>query len=152
MTLVRLFIAFLAATLCTYVLATMASTQFVLAELRALDVQVTLGDRLGMTLHDLLHMGATYLPLIGIGLLLAFSIAGVAVRILPGLRTPGFVLAGGLALWCMLTLMIMLFGLVPVAGARSGFGMLVQVLAGMVGGYVFVRVSDALMARGLERR
>lgn len=141
MTLVRLFIAYLAATLTAYVLAAVASAQFVLAGLRGLDVTVTLTDRLSMTAHDIAHMAATYLPLIGIAFLVAFLLAGLVIRFLPSLRTPGFVLAGAFAIWCMLFLMSLLFGLVPVAGARTGLGMLFQALAGAAGGYVFARIS-----------
>lgn len=141
MTLVRLFVAFIGAVLTTYVLATVASTQFVLAGLRGIDVDFTFGDRLSMTLHDVIHMAATYLPLIGIGFLIGFAIAGLIIRFLPALRTPGYVLAGALVIWLMLMLMSLLFGLVPVAGARTGFGLLFQALAGAVGGYLFARWS-----------
>lgn len=137
----RLILAFLAAVVVTSALAAVASTQFVLAELARLGVEIGIGDRLAMTGQDAIGMGTTYLPVVGVGFLLAFGIAALVIRyLLPQWSVLGYTLAGFTAILVIILTMIAVFGLVPIAGARSMAGILSQCLAGAVGGYLFARV------------
>lgn len=137
----RLILAFLAAVLVTAAVAAAASTQFVLAGLSQLGVEIGIGDRLTMTAHDVVGMGATYLPIVGVGFLLAFGVAALVIRyLLPGWSLLGYTLAGFTAILAIILIMIEAFGLVPIAGARSVAGMFTQCLAGALGGYVFARI------------
>ncbi|MCC5885542.1 MAG: hypothetical protein JJT88_03820 [Gammaproteobacteria bacterium] len=137
----RFILAFLAAVLVSAALAAAASTQFVLAELARLGVEISFADRLSMTAHDVIGMGRLYLPVIGVGFLLAFGVAALVIRyLLPGWSVLGYSLAGFTAILAIILIMIVAFGLVPIAGARSIPGMLSQCLSGAVGGYLFARM------------
>lgn len=137
----RLILAFLAAVVVTAALAAAASTQFVLAELGRLGVDIGIGDRLAMTAYDVLGMGMTYLPVVGVGFLLGFGVAALVLHyLLPGWPMLGYSLAGFTAILAIILIMIAAFGLVPIAGARSMTGMFSQCLAGAAGGYVFARI------------
>jgi len=137
----RVILAFLAAVVVAGVLAATASTQFVLAELKGLGVDIPLGARFSMTAHDIVGMGTLYFPIIGVAFLIAFPVAALIVRfLLPGWTTVGYTLAGFVAILSLLLIMIAVFGLIPVAGARSTAGLLAQCLAGGAGGYFFARL------------
>lgn len=145
----RLILAFLAAVVVTTAVAAAASTQFVLAELSQLGVEIGIGDRLAMTAHDVVGMGVTYLPIVGVGFLLAFGVAALVIRyLLPGWSLLGYSLAGFTAILAIILIMIAAFGLVPIAGARSVAGMFTQCLAGALGGYVFARILVGRRASG----
>ena len=140
----RVILAFLAAVVVAGVLAATASTQFVLAELSGLGVAIPLGARLSMTAQDIVGMGTLYFPIIAVAFLIAFPVAALIVRfLLPGWSIVGFTLAGFVAILSALLVMIAIFGLVPVAGARSIPGMLAQCLAGAAGGYFFARLVQS---------
>ncbi len=137
----RVILAFLAAVVVSAALAAAASTQFVLAELARLDVAFTFGDRVAMTLHDIFGMASLYLPIFGVGLLIAFSVAALVIRfLLPGWGVLGFTLAGFTAVLAIMGIAMLMFGLMPVAGARSLGGMAAQGVAGAAGGYLFARL------------
>lgn len=143
----RLILAFLAAVVVTAAAAAAVSTQFVLAELSQLGVEIGIGDRLAMTAHDMVGMGVTYLPIVGVGFLLAFGVAALVIRyLLPQWSVLGYTLAGFTAILAIMLIMIAAFGLVPIAGARSVAGMLGQCLAGALGGYLFARILSGRQA------
>lgn len=145
----RRLIAFVVAVLLASVLAVAASTQFVLAELAAVGVEFSMADRLAMTGHDILGMGVTYLPIMAVALLIGFVVAALVIRyLLPGWQRVGYTLAGFVAVLAILGLMLAVFGLMPIAGARSLSGMLAQGLAGAVAGYLFARLLDAKPVTG----
>ncbi len=150
MGLLRVPIAFIVAVLVGTALSALAHTHFVLMELADVGVNVSLSDRLSTHLHDLIAFLPSYDPvagvpsmgiIMGVGFLLAFIIAAIVIRFLPGLRTIGYTLAGGVALWAMLSLMQQQFGTMPIAGARTTLGLALQVAAGAVGGLTFSALS-----------
>lgn len=137
----RTIVAFLAAVVVAAALAAAANTQFVLAELTRLGIDVGLGDRLAMTGQDIVGMTPLYLPVFGVGLLVAFSVAAVLIRfLLPSWGQIGYTLAGAAAVVAIMVIAMQTFGLMPVAGARTFGGMVAQGLAGAVGGFVFGRI------------
>ncbi len=91
--------------------------------------------------HDLAGMALAFGGLIGVGLLIAFVVAALIIRLWPHLRTLGYVLAGAVALTCMHLLLTYAFDITPIAIARTHLGIAVQGLAGAVGGYIFAKVS-----------
>lgn len=144
---VRVILAFLAAVVVTEVVAAAAATQFVIHEIVSLGYEVGLGDRLATTFHDILGMASIYLPIIAVGELIAFGVAALVVRyLLPGWQRVGYPLAGFAALVAAIALMISLFDITPIAAARSNLGILVQGLAGALGGLVFVLLLPARAA------
>ena len=138
---IRRIAAFAAGVLATYIVAAIVSTQMILGEVAGLGMPVSFGDRAAATLHDLAGMAMTYLPLIGASLLVAFPVAAVALRYIRLPRTLGYALAGGTAIWALHLIMIATFGMHPVPATRTALGLALQAGAGVVGGYVFARLT-----------
>jgi len=59
----------------TYVLAVISASQHVAASLEGMGAEVGFGTRLEMIVHDLGGMATSFLPMILIGLLIAFGVA-----------------------------------------------------------------------------
>ncbi|MXY04853.1 MAG: hypothetical protein F4Y55_03180 [Gammaproteobacteria bacterium] len=138
---IRRVAAFVAGVLATYVLAAVVSTQMILGEVAALGLPVNFGDRAAATLHDLAGMAMAYLPLIGASLLIAFPVAALVLRYVRLPRAFGYALAGGAAIWALHLIMIATFGMHPVPATRTALGLALQAGAGLVGGYVFARIT-----------
>ena len=136
---IRVFFGFVAAALTAYGAGSVLNTQFVIG---AHGVPVSLGDRLNMTAFDVSNM-TLYLIIIAFGFALAFIIAAILKRFLPGLAAIAYPLAGAVAIGTALGLMYMNFQTVPISGARSTFGFLAQMLAGALGGWVFHTLNQA---------
>jgi hypothetical protein len=136
---VRRLLAFIAAVLTTAVLGAVASTQFVLAALAAVGAAIPLADRLSMTLQDVVGMLPLYGAVVAVGFVVAFPVAARVIRVLPQARLLGYALAGAVAVVASILVLAQLFGLTPIAGARSMLGLAVQGLAGAAGGAVFAR-------------
>ncbi len=135
-------VAFLLALAATYVVATAAATQSVIARLGDMGVDVDFGVRVSTTLHDQVGMLAAHVPLLLIALSLGFAICALVCRWLPGWRRAGYVLAGFVAVVAMHLIMRSVLELTPVAVARSVPGLVSQGLAGAIGGYVFYLVTS----------
>ena len=136
---IRRIAAFVAAVLSAYVIGAFASTQMVLNAVAALGVPVGAATRATAVLHDLPGMAPVYGPLITIAFLIAFPVAALVMRFVPGPRTLGYVLAGAVALLAVHVLMPALLGMHMFPATRSVAGVAWQVCAGAVGGYVFAR-------------
>lgn len=136
---IRRIAAFVAAVVSAYVLGAFASTQMVLNAVAALGMPVGVATRASAVLHDLPGMGPVYGPGITIAFLIAFPIAALVMRFVPGPRTLGYVLAGAAALLVVHMLVPTLLGMHPFPATRSAAGIAWQVAAGAVGGYVFGR-------------
>ncbi len=143
--LIKIMLAFIFACISTFILASIFSTQFVIAYH---GVDVSLVDRLSMTLADLFGMltkGKAFTPysnIIAIALAIAFLFASVARLILKPLAKWAFLIAGGAAMALILGLMYKNFQTIPISGARGIFGFSAQVLAGIVGGWVFTKIIN----------
>lgn len=133
--------AYLLAVLVAYVLATVSATQHVAGSLESMDVEVGAGTRLAMIGHDLIGMTSSFLPLVALGLLIAFLVAALIVRRAQGLRLLLYPLAGAVAVVCVHLALKAAFGITAVAAARTLGGLAMQALAGAVGGYVFARLG-----------
>jgi hypothetical protein len=75
-------------------------------------------------------------------LLPGFLLAGLCHRFIGGNRKLWFVIAGASALITLLLVMSALMQLMPIAGARSNFGLFTQALAGASGGWLFARLTE----------
>lgn len=140
-------LVFILSVIIATLVASLFSTQFVIAGLEQSGATVGWGDRLDMTLYDLGHLGRLYGIFIFIGLLIAFLAAGQVHRIAKTKRPLIYVIAGMTSFIVMLYLMqAVFFGVPIIAGARSGLGLAFQALAGGLGGYVFARMTGG--ARG----
>ena len=131
--------AFAAAIVATGLLASVFSTQFVLASLRGIDIAIPLSDNLSMIVADL-GVLKTLLPLASVALLVAFLVAGFCARF-GGNRQVWFTVAGFAAMVTLLLIIKTVLGVMPLSGARSLAGLVFQGIAGGVGGHVFAKMT-----------
>ena len=124
------------------VLASIASTQFVLADLATAGAPVDLGTRLSMTVYDVINLGPSYGIFIAIALLLAFLASGWASKKTGMSRSLIYCVAGGVSFIVMFFCMkAAFFGIDLIAGSRSGLGKGAQALAGVIAGFIFAKLT-----------
>ncbi|MEO1039906.1 MAG: hypothetical protein AAFX09_10190 [Pseudomonadota bacterium] len=145
---IRVIASYLAVTLATAVLATMVQTQFVISALKGVGAEVSLGDRLSMTLADLAGLAPLFGVILAIALGAAFLAAALAGRFAPIARTLVFAAAGAVAFGVMLFLMEQVFfGVQVIAGARFTFGFIAQMACGALAGALYARLTPPPAAR-----
>lgn len=128
---------FLLAVLVTFILASLAHSQFVLLELAKVGVQIDMASRISMSIDDLIGLGPSYGAIIALSLLLGFTVVGTIRKYRPHTTAWVYPLAGALAMLVMLLAMQPIMHITLIAGARTPFGILAQCLAGFAGGWVF---------------
>ena len=133
-------IAFIAAVLTSAIFSSIFSTQFVIAGLQDIGVDIPLSVRLRMTLEDFSIL-ETLLMVISACFLVGFLVAGLCASKLNGNRTVWYMVAGACAFFLTFLLLEAVLQLMPIAGARTWFGLLTQAFAGLIGGYVFARLT-----------
>ncbi len=136
----RRLLAYLSACFATYALGVLFASQQAMSSLQSLGAPVSVGVRLQVYFHDVLGMSASYLPLIAIGFLIAFVVAGLVVRLLAFGRVPLFIAAGALAVIAIHLLLTLSFEIHPIGSTRTLLGLLLQGVAGLAGGFVYVRL------------
>ncbi|MBT8135820.1 MAG: hypothetical protein KJO54_02275 [Gammaproteobacteria bacterium] len=134
---------FLLALFVTYVLAASAATQSVLMRLREMGIRITLDHRLSATGHDLIGMATSFLPLLALGLLLAFVVTGWINRWFEGWRVALYVLAGAVAVIAVHAGLKLALDITPVAAARTTGGLMIQAAAGAAGGLIYGLSTNA---------
>jgi len=138
--------AWLAAVIAVVILGVAIQTQNVIARLGNLGADVGFGDRLSMTAYDISHLGSLYGIFIAIALAIAFLAGGVVFRVAKFGRPLIYSVAGGIAILIMLFAMKRaFFDIHIIAGARDGLGITLQVLAGVIGGWVFAHLTRNLI-------
>jgi hypothetical protein len=142
---IKLVMAFSGAVMAAFVTGSIFATQFILANVSAMGMEVTPGVRLQATFHDLVGLSGTYLPMIAVALLIALSAATRLAKLFPGQRLVLFVLAGSLGLISIHVIIKAVLGLSGIAATRTLAGLLSQGLAGALGGYVYFAVRRAFI-------
>ena len=133
---------YLSAVVAAYLLASIMATQSVISNLSGMGVGLSFAERVTMTLHDIGGMAGMFLPMIAFGLLIAFMETALICHYWNRWRTPLYIVAGAAALVCVHLALNLAFGITPVAIARTTTGLGLQALAGAVGGYAYVYLSD----------
>ena len=133
---------YLSAVVTTYLMASVMATQSVISSLSGMGVDVSFAERIAMTLHDISGMAGMFLPMIAFGLLIAFMAVGLICHYWNHWRTPLYIIAGAAALVCVHLALNLAFGITPVAIARTATGLALQAIAGAVGGYTYVYLSE----------
>lgn len=122
----------------------MAHTQSIVNNLLSIGADIAFKDRLAMTLHDWSGLVPGYGMFIGTGLIIAFlTTAGLVMILKKKLHQPEhylYPLAGACAVATILLSMQHLFGIVAIAGARGVIGFSFQLLAGLIGGWIFIKL------------
>lgn len=129
--------AWSAAVLVTTAIASMIQSWQVQSGLIDLGVEIPTGLALETALRDFTGLLVPLLLVFGLGLLLAFALAGWLKPKVPLLAPIAWPLAGGLAIAAVLALMHAQFQMTPLAGARGADGFVLFCLAGAIGGFVF---------------
>jgi hypothetical protein len=129
--------AWSAAVLATTAIASMIQSWQVQSGLIDLGVEIPAGLALETALRDFTGLLAPLLLVFGIGLLLAFALAGLLRPRVPLLAPIAWPLAGASAIAAVLVLMHAQFQMTPLAGARGADGFVLFCLAGAIGGFVF---------------
>jgi len=141
MKIIKAFGAYLLAVVATTALGSVAATQFVLADLRTMQVDVPLSVRFATTFHDIVGISPTFAPIVAGALLVAFLIAALLTRFVPLPERRWYLVGGFVATIAVLLLIKSLLGGSPIAGAKGSFGLVAQGLAGLFGGWVFAKLS-----------
>lgn len=109
-------------------------------------VAIPLADRLQWAAHDIWGMAGSYALTTTIALFLAFLLAGLVARFSGG-RFTIFALAGAVSICVMFIALKVFLGTVGVFGARGGAGLAAQMLAGLLCGLLFARLTESSPAR-----
>jgi Na+-transporting NADH:ubiquinone oxidoreductase subunit NqrE len=134
----RLCTHFLVAVIFAFILASLLHSQFVMAELTSVGVEILFNDRLSMSLDDLLGLYQTYGVVIAVSFLIAFMVSSLLVKRVKFSPYILYSLAGGIGFAVALLAMHPILEITLLAGARSPFGFICQCLAGAMGGGLFV--------------
>ena len=145
------YLAFFAAWLTTFTLASFFHSIMVLAELTELDINIDVSTRLSFIADDWLGMVGTYGIILLVGLVLSLSLTLPVKKGLDYFRSQSketpttlikwYALATGTMMFVILQAMYPILEITVIAGARGFVGTLLQVLAGVMGGIVFTTVK-----------
>ncbi len=127
----------------TILLGVSLQTQMVIAGLNELGANIGLSQSLSMTGYDLLYLSQMYGIFILIALFIAFFAGGLLHRFVKFGRPVIYAIAGGVAIFVMLFAMKQaFFGVHLISGASDGLGIGLQIIAGVIGGLLFARLSQ----------
>jgi hypothetical protein len=133
----RLSTHFLAAVILAFVVASLLHSQFVMAELSKVGVEILFNDRLSMSIDDLLGLYPTYGVVIAVSYFISFIVANLLIKRFKLFPYVTYCLAGGVGITVALLTMHPILEVTLLAGARSTLGFLCQSLAGAMGGAMF---------------
>lgn len=137
----RLILVFVFAVLVSLLLTSITGTQLVLADIMSFGLDVSFTDRVSATIHDIVGLVPVLSILITTTFFIAFLVATGCNRYLGGNRTYWYLAAGFVSLPASLILIKLIMGATLLAAARSGTGMFIFALCGLVGGGVFARFT-----------
>lgn len=141
---IRSLLAWLLAVIGMAASGVIVQTQFVLGALADVGAQISIPERVSMTLADLSGFAPLYAVFIAIGFAIAFFAGWLLIRFLRLPRMPVYAVAGAACMGLMLVLMEQVFFGVPViAGARTAAGFSAQVILGAVWGWAFAGLSGS---------
>ncbi|NVK24302.1 MAG: hypothetical protein HWE10_05195 [Gammaproteobacteria bacterium] len=139
----RVLPSFLVAWLISFTLASLFHSQYVVNQLVNVDIDVTILQRLNLMWDDWVGLLPTYGSIIAIAFIIAFSIATWLLNKLPQFRYLIFILAGIIAFLTVLLSLNSVMNMHLIAGSR-GWGFYTQLLAGALGGYSYIKLSNKL--------
>jgi len=137
---IRIILGWAIAVMVVVVLGSVIQTQFNLAYIAALGPDITLGQRLETTWHDLLNFTPAWSILMALAFVIAWPVAWGVKRALPGHRTLVFALAGFSAVWATIAIMNRALPVTAIGATRELSGTLALAAAGLVAGWVYTRL------------
>ncbi len=142
--LIRPTVVFASATLVTAVFGSLAQTQLNLQALIDMGMTIELPLRMRSSLSDLLNFAPLWALIVGIGFILAFTVAWMLQRWVWAARSFWYPLAGAVAIAVILALMDSLLGITVIAAARTPTGVALLCFSGALGGWVQARYGGAV--------
>lgn len=136
----RMGLAFIAAAVTTFVLASAFYTQQVLAKQAAIGARYTAGQQVETYIDNLIGLAPAYGVVLTIALLIGFLVAAIVKRVLVPLAPVAYPVAGAAAVFTAIWAIenfIAGGGVGALGGARDAVGIALQCLAGFAGGVVF---------------
>ena len=133
----KILVSWLSASLVGFVAATLSHSQQVQANLINLGAKLDLATRLLAFVDDLMGLSTSYLPIIGIGFAIAFTVAAFIARKTQRSPVLLYALAGAVAIGCILGLMRPIMEITLIAGARGWSGFTLQMIAGALAGITY---------------
>jgi drug/metabolite transporter (DMT)-like permease len=133
---------FISAVIDAAILTSVVSTQLVLADIKRFGLEVSIGDRVEATIHDLIGLMLPLLMLIGLSFLISFVIARYAYRTLGGNRTLWYMAAGFTSVPAAILIIKYFMGGTLLASARTSLGMFLVACCCMAGGWMFAFLSS----------
>jgi hypothetical protein len=122
------------------VVGSIAQTQFNLADLASLGVEIPAVVRVQTTWRDLYGFAPLYAVVMAVGLLPAFIVAGLIARGEARRRRVWYPLAGAVAVWAALASANGLAGIpVLVFATRHSLGLACLIAGGALAGWIYVR-------------
>lgn len=148
---VRILIAFGLAVLGASLVASVMQTQFNLAALTALSVDIDMATRMQTIVHDLLHFGPIFALILLPTLVISFVIAWLCAKYFAGSERFWFVLGGGVGL-ALSFLLIDSLAPMPtlIAANRTALGFGLMSATGAFAGWIFDRLWHPLPQELLE--
>jgi peptidoglycan/LPS O-acetylase OafA/YrhL len=137
---IRVFLGWAIAVMIAVALGSVIQTQFNMASLADLGVEIGWGERLSATWHDLINFTPAYALLVSIAFALAWPVAWRLKRWLPDQRPLLFTLAGFSAIWAMIAIMNQALPVTGIAATRSLAGVFALSLCGATAGWIYTRI------------
>ena len=132
----------------TVFLASVISSNRVINSLNKVGGESSIGDRLSMSFYDFTHFGTLYGIFVFLALAIAFAAAWGVFKVAGFGRQIVYIAASAIAMFTMLWLMEQVFFGVPIVGsARDNIGLVLQMLAGGIGGFIFAKLTQRKSAR-----
>lgn len=144
MRIARIIAAYIAAALATVLTASAFYTQQIVSAQKAIGIEFTPAQEAETYLMNLVGLAPAYGAVLSIALLIGFVVAAGVKRILKPLAPVAYPVAGAAAVWTAIYLIETVMasgGAGAIGGARSPLGLVLQCLAGAVGGAVFALLS-----------
>ncbi len=135
MSVVRWWLAWLAAVVVATLLGSVVQTQFNLARITGLDVTVPGSVRIETTLFDLAHFAPIWAVIMALAMIIAMPIAGLLARRWQEFRGMLYPLAGFVAACTALLVMNAMLPVTPVGAARTWAGIVSMALPGALAGW-----------------
>lgn len=151
---IRILGAFVMALVVAYLVSVAGASTHVVQQFQAMPgaPAVGMGDRLQWLIADVVGMAKVglYPALLAIALAIAFSTATLIARFIPNWRFVGYILAGGVGLLVLHLAVTQAVGTHAVAASRTIAGLVWQVAAGALAGWIYGRIDRTANKRGLQ--
>ncbi|MGB0513946.1 MAG: hypothetical protein ACPGJE_03795 [Wenzhouxiangellaceae bacterium] len=137
---IRIIFGWAIAVIVVVILGSVIQTQFNLAFIASMGPEISLGQRLATTWHDLLNFTPAWAMLMASAFAIAWPVAWLVKRALPGHRPLVFALAGFSAVWATIAIMNRALPVTAIGATRDLSGTLALAAAGLVAGWVYARL------------